>query len=83
MNIDMLNMPGQLFLGTNAESARAAGARRFNSAAKAIRFAMEQAAPVSLHGAQLCVGSRRYGSRQIRNLHRQLADIGQARGPGR
>jgi len=31
----------------------------------------------------LCVGSRRYGSRQIRNLHRQLADIGQARGPGR
>ena len=83
MNIDMLNRPGQLFLGTSAESARNAGARRFTSAAKAIRFAMEQAAPVSLHGAQLCVGNRRYGSRQIRNLHRQLADIGQARGPGR
>lgn len=83
MNINMLNMPGQLFLGTNAASARAAGARRFNSAAKAIRFAMEQAAPVSLHGAQLCVGNRRYGARQIRNLHRQLADIGQAKRPGR
>lgn len=83
MNIDILNMPGQLFLGSTVASARTAGAKRFTSAAKAIRFAMEQAAPVSLHGAQLCVGNRRYGSRQIRTLHRQLADIGQARRPGR
>ena len=50
MNIDILNMPGQLFLGSTVASARTAGAKRFTSAAKAIRFAMEQAAPVSLHG---------------------------------
>ncbi|WP_338719615.1 hypothetical protein [Devosia sp. XK-2] len=83
MNIDILNAPGKLFLGSTAASARAAGARQFNSAARAIRFAMEQAAPVSLRGAQLCVGGRRYSGRQIAHLHQKMHDIGQARRPGR
>ena len=83
MNIDILTAPGELFLGSDTATAVAQGARHFGSAAKAIRFAMEQAAPVSLHGAMLRVDGHTLGARQIRRLHRQMADLGQARGPGR
>ena len=83
MNIDILTAPGELFLGSDIATAKAQGARRFGSAAKAIRFAMEQAAPVSLHGAMLRVDGHTLGARQIRRLYRQMADLGQARGPGR
>lgn len=83
MTFDILNAPGELFLGSDTATARAQGARRFGSAAKAVRFAMEQAAPVSLHGAMLRVGNRTLGSRQIRRLHRQMETLGQAKRPGR
>lgn len=72
MNIDILNMPGELYLGSDAATARAQGPRRFRRAGSAIRFAMEQAAPVSLHGAMLKIGTRTLGRRKIRQLHRQL-----------
>lgn len=79
MNIDILNAPGELFLGSDIATARALGARRFTPAAKAIRFAMEHAAPVSLRGAMLCIGERKLGSRQIRRLHRQMTRPDKAR----
>jgi hypothetical protein len=83
MNTELLNAPGHLFLGSNPETATALGARRFAHAAKAIRFAMEQAAPVSLRGARLLIGTQTLGPRQIRRLHAQMEALGQARRPGR
>ncbi|ODT81350.1 MAG: hypothetical protein ABS76_13015 [Pelagibacterium sp. SCN 64-44] len=72
MNIQILNAPGDLFLGSDAATAFAQGPRRFGSAAKAVRFAMEQAAPVSLRGALLKVGTLTLGPQQIERLHRGL-----------
>ena len=83
MNTEILNAPGDLFLGSDHSTARASGARHFSRAAKAVRFAMEQAAPVSLRGARLHVGGLTLGPRQIRKLHEQMAALGQARWPGR
>lgn len=81
MNTVFLNAPGELYLGSDAATAQAQGGRRFGSAAKAVRFAMEQAAPVSLRGAMLKVGDRTLGPRQIRKLHHRLALLGQANLP--
>ncbi len=83
MNTELLNAPGELFLGSDIATARAQGARHFSSAAKAVRFAMEQAAPVSLRGAMLRIGDRTLEPGQIRLLHRQMETLGQARRPGR
>ena len=83
MNTELLSAPGTLFLGSDAATARAMGARHFGSAAKAVRFAMEQAAPVSLHGAMLNIGDKSFGPGDIRRMHRQMARLGQARRPGR
>ncbi|KKB10155.1 hypothetical protein VE26_00310 [Devosia chinhatensis] len=69
----MLNNPAELYLGSDATTAMTLGARRFGSAAKAVRFAMEQAAPVSLRGASLRVGTLTFGPHQIRALHDQIA----------
>lgn len=80
MNTHILSAPGDLFLGSDAATARAQGARRFSSAAKAVRFAMEHAAPVSLRGAMLRINGQTLGPDQIRTLHRQMEAIGQARG---
>lgn len=83
MNTDILNAPGELFLGSDTVTAQASGARQFRSAAQAVRFAMEQAAPVSLRGALLRIGQMTLGPRQIRRLHAQMEALGQARRPGR
>lgn len=72
MNIHILNAPGELFLGSDSATAFAQGPRQFRSAAKAVRFAIEQAAPVSLRGAMLRIGRRTLGPRQIKHLHRRL-----------
>ena len=72
MNIQILNAPGELFLGSDSATALAQGPRHFRSAAGAVRFAMEHAAPVSLHGAMLKVGDRTLGPSHIRRLHRSL-----------
>lgn len=79
MNTHILNSPSELFLGSDVATALAQGARRFSSAAKAVRFAMEQAAPVSLHGAMLKIDGQTLGPDQIRSLHQQMETIGQAR----
>ena len=73
MNTSILNAPGALFLGSDSATAIAQGPRHFRSAANAVRFAIEQAAPVSLHGAMLRIGDRTLGPKQIRRLHRGLA----------
>lgn len=79
MNTHILNSPSELFLGSDVATALAQGARRFSSAAKAVRFAMEHAAPVSLHGAMLKIDGQTLGPDQIRSLHQQMETIGQAR----
>jgi hypothetical protein len=76
MTTKIFDAPGDLFLGSDNATARALGPRRFHTVAKAIRFAMEHAAPVSLRGAMLQVGRIQYGPRQIRALHRQLCAAG-------
>lgn len=70
--MQILNAPGELFLGSDVATAFAQGPRQFRSAAKAVRFAVEQAAPVSLRGAMLRVGCRTLGPDQIKRLHRRL-----------
>ena len=72
MNTSILNAPGALFLGSDSATAFAQGPRHFRSAANAVRFAIEQAAPVSLHGAMLKVGNHTLGPKQIKRLHRGL-----------
>jgi hypothetical protein len=72
MTTAILNAPGLLFLGSDIATARAHGARPFKSAANAIRFAMEQAAPVSLRGARLTIGGQSFGPKQIRRLYADL-----------
>lgn len=83
MNIQILDKPGELYLGSDIATARAQGARRFRSAANAIRFAMEHAAPVSLRGARLDIGERSFGPAQIKRLHLRLLDAQAATAPRR
>lgn len=64
------NAPAELFLGRDLSSAIAQGPRHFNTAAKAIRFAIEEAAPVSLHGALLRSGDKTLKGPEIARLYR-------------
>lgn len=49
------NARAELYLGSDHASALAEGAREFRTAANALRFALEEAAPISLRGARLVV----------------------------
>ena len=62
--------PAELFLGRDTQTAFAQGARQFRTAAQAIRFALEEAAPVSLHGALLRIGTRAYRDQELAGLYR-------------
>ena len=73
MNTQILQSPGELYLGSDAATALAQGSRYFRRADKAVRFAMEHAAPVSLRGAMLKIGEHTLGPAEIRSLHRQLS----------
>lgn len=70
----LLDAPSALYLGCDRETALSLGPKYFRTAAKAIRFAMEQAAPVSLRGALLRVGGIQLNRAQIAGLHGTLAD---------
>ncbi|MEQ1771137.1 MAG: hypothetical protein ABL879_14985 [Devosia sp.] len=48
----------ELYLGSDRKSATAHGPRGFRTAANALRFAIEEAAPVSLRGARLKIGDK-------------------------
>jgi hypothetical protein len=64
----------QLYLGRDQLSAMAQGPRQFRFAAKALRFACEEAAPVSLHGASLVVDGKTYKAAQMWELYRSPAN---------
>lgn len=59
----------ELYLGSDRHSAAAQGPRSFRSAAKALRFAIEEAAPVSLRGARLLIGTRSFGKNDMLALY--------------
>jgi hypothetical protein len=60
----------ELYLGSDRKTAAEQGPRSFRTAAQAIRFALEEAAPVSLHGASLQIGERTYRSAELTWLYR-------------
>ncbi|MCF1740722.1 hypothetical protein [Paradevosia shaoguanensis] len=62
----------ELYLGRDRSTALALGPKRFRSAANAIRFAIQRAAPVSLRGAMLVVGKHEFGPSEIARFHRAL-----------
>lgn len=62
--------PAELYLGRDWPTAAAQGSRIFTSAAKALRFAIEEAAPVSLHGARLMIGETSFSGDELTGLYR-------------
>lgn len=63
--------PAELFLGSDWRTAAAQGPRTFRTAAQALRFAIEEAAPVSLKGASLSAGDRHYTNDEMISLYRR------------
>ena len=59
----------ELYLGSDRLSAMAQGPRAFGSAAKALRFAIEEAAPVSLRGARLRIGAKSFARADMLALY--------------
>ena len=66
----------ELYLGSDWQSASAQGPRAFRTAGQAIRFALEQAAPVSLRGARLHIGDNVYSGADMTQFYHR------AHGPG-
>ena len=64
------NAPAELYLGSDRQTAAAQGPRRFRTLTQAIRFAFEEAAPVSLRGAQLIAEGRTYSAAELNWLYR-------------
>lgn len=62
-------MSAQLYLGCDWPTALALGPRRFGSVARALRFAFEHAAPVSLRGARLMVADRSFAGEDLARLN--------------
>ena len=58
-----------LYLGSDRQRANSQGPRAFASAAKALRFAFEHAAPVSLRGAHLQIGDCSFGRADMLALY--------------
>ncbi len=69
MNTQDFLAAAELYLGSDRQSAAAQGPRAFSSAAKALRFAIEEAAPVSLRGARLRVGTRSFAKNDMLALY--------------
>jgi hypothetical protein len=62
----------ELHLGSDWDTATSLGARAFRRAANALRFAFEEAAPISLRGARLTVGDRAFAGHELRGLYASL-----------
>ena len=67
-----MNTASELYLGSDRKTALALGPRRFRTASSALRFAMEQAAPVSRRGALLQIGERRLDPEAIARAYDAL-----------
>jgi hypothetical protein len=73
MTFPNYHVRAELYLGSDRPTAMAQGGRTFATAAQAIRFAFEEAAPVSLRGAMLSVGGRTYAGADLAALYRSPA----------
>ena len=62
--------PADLYLGSDRQTAAAQGPRAFRTTAQALRFALEEAAPVSLKGASLQIGQVSYSNADMAGLYR-------------
>ena len=62
----------ELHLGSDWDTATSLGSRAFRRAAHALRFAFEEAAPISLRGARLTIGERQFAGRELSQLYTSL-----------
>lgn len=62
----------ELYLGSDWDTATTLGSRAFRRAAHALRFAFEEAAPISLRGARIRIGERQFAGRELRGLYNSL-----------
>ena len=63
------NAPAELFPSRNRKVASKVKYRRFDKAAEAIRFAVEELPEPLLLGATIQIGDERFGHQQIRALY--------------
>lgn len=63
------NAPAELYPGRNRNCARKAGYRRFETAADAIRFAVEELPEQLLLGACIEIDERRLNHQEIQSLY--------------
>ena len=63
------NAPAELFPSRNRKVASRVKYRRFDKAAEAIRFAVEDMNEQLLLGATIQIGDERFGHQQIRDLY--------------
>ena len=76
------NVPAELFPSRSRKGNRPVGYRRFDSAAEAIRFAIEVMPPDLLLGAVLQIEDERLNGHRIRELY-ESATYPLTRPPGR
>jgi hypothetical protein len=62
----------ELHLGSDWDTATTLGSRAFRCAAHALRFAFEEAAPISLRGARLSIGEHQFAGNELRGLYTSL-----------
>jgi hypothetical protein len=72
----------ELYLGSDWDTATLLGSRAFRRAAHALRFAFEEAAPISLKGACLRIGEHQFDGQELRGLYiSQHYPLPRKRGP--